>query len=204
VRDGAEVAVLACRIDRHRLDGTAWRASRSTALSDTETAALLSRSISTTPTGAFIMSEKTKKATTHHDKSVATTTDSLVADTMRVGRELVDMCRQGQMLDAIDSFYSPDIVSIEALENPTFPRRIEGFDAVRDKSETWDQNNEVHSVEVEGPWPHDDRFIVRFKLDITPKTGPMAGQRMTIDETGLYTVEDGKIVQEEFFYNMDG
>jgi hypothetical protein len=184
------------------IDSTHGRArvSRSTALSITETAVLLSRSIGTTPTGACIMSEKTKQSTTQHD----TATDSLVADTMRVGRELVDMCRQGQMLDAIDSFYSPDIVSIEAVDNPTFARRIEGFDAVRGKSETWDQNNEVHSVEVEGPWPHDDRFIVRFKLDVTPKAGPMAGQRVTIDETGLYTVEDGKIVQEEFFYNMDG
>jgi hypothetical protein len=204
VRGGAEVAVIACRIYEYRRDGTAAHASRSTALSVTETAVPPSRSISTTPTGACIMSDKTKKSATQHDKSADTATDNLVADTMRVGRELVDMCRQGQMLDAIDAFYSPDIVSIEAVDNPTFARRIEGFDAVRGKSETWDQNNEVHSVEVEGPWPHDDRFIVRFKLDITPKAGPMAGQRMTLDETGLYTVEDGKIVQEEFFYNMDG
>jgi ketosteroid isomerase-like protein len=179
------------------------RTSRSTALSVTGTTVLPPGGISATPTGAFIMSEKTKQSGTQHDKS-ADTADGLVADTMRVGRELVDMCRQGQMLDAIDSFYSPDIVSIEAVDNPTFARRIEGFEAVRGKSETWDQNNEVHSVEVEGPWPHDDRFIVRFRLDVTPKAGPMAGQRMTIDETGLYTVEDGKIVQEEFFYNTDG
>ena len=74
------------------------------------------------------MSEKTKKSGTQHHKSADTATDSLVADTMRVGRELVDMCRQGQMLDAIDSFYSPDIVSIEAIENPTFARRVEGFE----------------------------------------------------------------------------
>ena len=30
----------------------------------------------------------------------------------------------------------------------------------------------------------------------------MAGQRMMLDETALYTVADGKVVQEEFFYSM--
>jgi hypothetical protein len=28
------------------------------------------------------------------------------------------------------------------------------------------------------------------------------GQRMTIDKIGLYTVQGGKIVKEEFFYSM--
>jgi ketosteroid isomerase-like protein len=40
---------------------------------------------------------------------------------------------------------------------------------------------------------------VRFKYDVTPKH---TGKRMTMDETGLYTVRDGKIVKEEFFYTM--
>ena len=30
----------------------------------------------------------------------------------------------------------------------------------------------------------------------------MAGKRMNLDEAALYTVKDGKIVQEEFFYHM--
>ncbi len=30
----------------------------------------------------------------------------------------------------------------------------------------------------------------------------MAGKRMNLDEAALYTVKDGKIVQEEFFYDM--
>ena len=38
--------------------------------------------------------------------------------------------------------------------------------------------------------------------DITPKAGPMAGNRMTMQEMGLYTVAKGKITKEEFFYDM--
>jgi hypothetical protein len=28
------------------------------------------------------------------------------------------------------------------------------------------------------------------------------GRHMTVDETGLYTVQNGKIVKEEFFYSI--
>ena len=41
-----------------------------------------------------------------------------------------------------------------------------------------------------------------MKYDVTPTSGPHKGKRMQLDEAGLYTVRDGKIVQEEFFYDM--
>ena len=51
-------------------------------------------------------------------------------------------------------------------------------------------------------FPHGERFIVHMKYDVTPTSGPHKGKRMQLDEAGLYTVRDGKIVQEEFFYDM--
>jgi hypothetical protein len=33
-------------------------------------------------------------------------------------------------------------------------------------------------------------------------TFKQSGQRMIMDEVGLYTIEHGKIVREEFFYSM--
>jgi len=50
---------------------------------------------------------------------------------------------------------------------------------------------------VFGPYPHDDRFAVRFLLDVTNKP---SGERRKVDEIGLFTVADGKITREEFFY----
>lgn len=128
--------------------------------------------------------------------------EKVTQDTMKVGAELVDLCRQMKNMDAIETLYSPDIVSIEAFGSESIPERVEGLDAVRGKTEWWMQNHDVHSQSVEGPWPNGERFIVRYRLDVTPKAGPMAGQRMQLDETGLYTVQDGKVVQEEFFYDM--
>jgi ketosteroid isomerase-like protein len=131
-------------------------------------------------------------------------TEKVKSDSMKVGKELADLCRQGKSKEAIDTLYSPDIVSIEAETHGTIPARVEGIAAVRGKNEWWEKNHEVHGAEVDGPWPHGDRFIVRFMFDVTSKSGPMAGQRMKLDETALYTVADGKVVQEEFFYNMGG
>ena len=122
--------------------------------------------------------------------------------TMDVGKKLVELCRAGKNQEAMNSLYSPKIVCIEPVSMPGMPARMEGLPAVKAKSETWMKNHEIHKAEVAGPWPHGDKFIVRFTYDVTPKAGPMAGKRMTMDEAGLYTVKDEKIVQEEFFYHM--
>jgi len=125
-----------------------------------------------------------------------------MAASSEVGKKLVDLCRQGKFKEAINSLYAPNIVSVEAASGGDMPRQMEGIAAVLKKTEWWEQNHTVHGAEVNGPWPHDERFIVRFKLDVTPKVGPAPGKRMTMDEAGLYTVKDGKIVREEFFYEM--
>jgi hypothetical protein len=124
--------------------------------------------------------------------------------TLEVGKRLVELCRQGKALEAIDTLYSPNIVSIEAMAMTSMPARMEGLPAIRGKAEWWEKNHEIHSGQAEGPWPHGDRFIVRFKYDVTPRSGPMEGKRMQLDEAALYTVQDGKVVQEEFFYSMEG
>ncbi len=122
--------------------------------------------------------------------------------TFETGKKLVELCKAGKHLEAIKTLYAPNIVSIEAMGSPQMPQRIEGITAVREKAEWWEKSHEIHGGGVEGPWPHGDRFVVRFKYDVTAKTGPMAGKRMNLDEAALYTVKDGKVVQEEFFYHM--
>jgi len=116
-----------------------------------------------------------------------------------VGKKLVELCKQGKNQEAVETLYSPDIVSVEAGAPPGMQRETRGFEGVAGKGKWWAENHIIHSHEVDGPWPHDNRFIVRFKYDITNKP---SGRRMQLDEAGLYTVEDGKIVREEFFYSM--
>ena len=122
--------------------------------------------------------------------------------TLAVGRKLVELCKQGKTVEAVDTLYSPDIVSIEPAGGPGGSPRVDGIAAVKGKGEWWINNHEIHSAKAEGPWPHGDRFIVRFTYEVTPKVGPMAGKRITLDESALYTVKDGKVAKEEFFYHM--
>ncbi len=117
--------------------------------------------------------------------------------TLDIANKLVDLCRQGKSEEALSALYAEDAVSVEAVAMPGAPQEAKGLAAIKAKGEWWFTNHEVHSASVTGPWPHGNRFIVGFQFDVTNKP---SGQRMKMDEVGLYTVENGKIVREEFFY----
>lgn len=118
--------------------------------------------------------------------------------TMEIAKKLADLCREGKNLQALDTLYADDVVSIEAVAMPGGPKEVKGLAAVKGKNQWWLDNHEIHSFGVTGPWPHDDRFIVGFQMDVTEKA---SGRRMKMEEAGLYHVRDGKIMKEEFFYD---
>ena len=119
-----------------------------------------------------------------------------------IGKKLVEYCNRGENKKAIDEFYSKDVVSVEAMGSSESPAEMRGIDQIRGKNDWWFENHEVHSGSADGPYPNNDKFAVNFTYDITPKVGPMAGKRQKMTEVALYTVKDGKIVREEFFYDM--
>jgi hypothetical protein len=71
-----------------------------------------------------------------------------------------------------------------------------GREAIFGKHRWWAENHEVHGVSVAGPYVNGDQFALRFGIDVTPK----GGARMQMEEVGLYTVRDGLISEERFFY----
>jgi ketosteroid isomerase-like protein len=117
--------------------------------------------------------------------------------TIKIANKLVELCRQGRNMEA-KALYAEHAVSVEAFAPPGAQKASQGLAAIRAKSEWWVANHEVHSADVAGPWPNEDRFIVGFQFDVTHKP---SGQRMKMEEMALYTVERGQIVREEFFYN---
>lgn len=124
-------------------------------------------------------------------------------DTMSVGKRLVELCGQGKHIDAIQELYADTCVSVEAAEGPGMPRVTEGKEAILKGAEWWMNTMEMHDSGMSQPYPHDNRFIINMWTDVTAKEGPMAGQRMKMDEMAVYTVEAGKITRAEFFYDMD-
>ncbi|HJP86588.1 MAG TPA: nuclear transport factor 2 family protein [Gemmatimonadaceae bacterium] len=125
-------------------------------------------------------------------------TTAAPASTAAVAEELVSFCRSGRNLDAINQLYASDIVSIESMGNEQMPREMKGIDAIMQKNKWWSDNNTVHSASVEGPFIADnDKFAVYYNFDVTSKQN---GQRNQMEEMALYTVKDGKVVREQFFY----
>ena len=119
--------------------------------------------------------------------------------TQEVADTLVKLCSEGKFREALEALYSPDIVSMEAGAPPGGSREAKGLAAVAAKGEWWVANHEIHSVKVEGPLVAGAHFSVAFKMDVTFKP---ESKRHTMEEIGMYKVADGKIVYEEFFYNM--
>ena len=116
-----------------------------------------------------------------------------------IGQQLVDLCRAGKHHEAMTTLYADDIVSVEAIAPPGLPPEVRGRAACLAKAATWAEMTEVHARKVDGPYPHGDRFAVVFESDVTRRAD---NQRLTRKEVALYTVKDGKIVREEFFYTM--
>ena len=117
--------------------------------------------------------------------------------TQEVAQRLIELCKQGQPLEAIETLYADDIVSVEAMAMPGGTREATGLQAIIGKAKWWSGEHEVHSATIEGPPVSGPRFCVRFVYDVTNKP---SGRRMTMDELAIYLVKDGKIVREEFFY----
>jgi hypothetical protein len=116
-------------------------------------------------------------------------------NTEEVANKLVELCRKGEWMKAVDELYSKDIVSVEAREMENMPAEMRGIDLVRGKTTWWEQNMEVHSAKVSGPFLARDTFVVQFDVDVTDKA---SNKRMQMSEVGIYAVKDGKVAREEF------
>jgi hypothetical protein len=115
--------------------------------------------------------------------------------TLELAKDFTNLLKSNDHEGAAAKYNSDDIVSYEAMEGPMAV--CQGKDAVKQKGDWWRANHEVHGASVEGPYINGDQFVVRFTIDVTPKA---TGQRMSMDEVGIYTVKNEKIIEERFCY----
>jgi hypothetical protein len=118
-------------------------------------------------------------------------------ETIDIGQKYVSLCKQGKFEACLHELFSKDVVSEEAWTPPGVERIARGLPAVQAKGEAWARDHEIHGFEVAGPFPLGQRFAVHFRFDVTNKPSK---RRIAMEEIGLFTVENGKIVREEFFY----
>ena len=116
-----------------------------------------------------------------------------------VAEKWMELCGQGKHFEFMHAYYAPEMVSVEGDG-----REFVGKGPVIHKSEVFQGNNTIHSQDLRGPFFCGDagasagRFAVYIALEYSSKAG---GPRSRQEEIGLYTVKDGIVTREEFFYD---
>lgn len=118
-------------------------------------------------------------------------------DIKQIAAAVVEANRTQAEAALLDAHYAQDAVSVEAVDHGE-GREARGLDAIRAKHAWWHENMEMTSGTTSEPMFHgEDRFALIFEAAGRDKT---TGETFEMKEVAVYTVADGKIVREEFFY----
>jgi hypothetical protein len=125
---------------------------------------------------------------------------SNAVNTEAVAKRLVELCRQGKFEEAQNELYSNDAVSIEMEGLPAGSiGNAKGLDAIREKGRQFNAGIEaVHGGTVSDPIVTGNWFSIVLTMDATFK----GRGRVNMEEICVYQVRDGKIVREQFFYDV--
>lgn len=121
-------------------------------------------------------------------------------NTEQIAKRLVELCRKGEYEQAQRELYAQDAVSIEMPGSPAGALGdAKGLDAIYEKGRKWAAGVEaVHASHASDPIVAGNWFSVAFSMDIAFK----GRGRVQMEEIGVYRVRDGKVVSEQFFYDM--
>lgn len=110
-----------------------------------------------------------------------------------------ELVTQGKHFEFMRTLYAPGMVSVEGDGTQTV-----GKEQVIRKSEIFQNGVNFHSQDLRGPFflgdanANSGQFGVYFALEFSPKAG---GDRRRHEEVGIYTVTEGVVTREEFFYD---
>ena len=118
--------------------------------------------------------------------------------TQDVAQKWLKMCREGKNMECVKDLYAENIVS---QEMPNVPNAtVKGKQNVWNKSEQWYKNVEAfHSSEISEPVVAGNHFTSTMKMDVTFKDQG----RTQFEEVCVFKVQNGEIVNEQFFYDME-
>lgn len=111
-----------------------------------------------------------------------------------VGADLVAMFNRGKLQEIEAKYHADSLVSVEGVG---VSMAWSGRKAVQAKNEGWLSTHRLHGASAEGPYVGATGFSVKFTMDVEDTTD---SSRVMMEEVGVYTVQNGKIVREEFMY----
>ncbi len=116
-----------------------------------------------------------------------------------IARDFTAMLRLGQFEAAGEKFWSMDVTSAEPNHlSHDLPTRVSGIEAVRRKIRARFAQARIEDLGIDGPFVTGDQFALFLDMLIT---NPASGLATPFTEIAIFTVRDGRIVEESFFYD---
>ena len=109
----------------------------------------------------------------------------------QIGKQLVENYNKGKW-QINTKLWSPKLIGIEGGG-----LAWHGIKNVEAKNKFWSKGNTPLGGVADGPYLGSTGFAVKFRMDIKDNA---SGKRTIMEEIGVYTVKNGKIIQEEFMY----
>ena len=115
-----------------------------------------------------------------------------------IANDYAAMMAAGDALAAAQKYWADDIVCFEPDQSPSDePALAVGKTAALARLISWLEGNSMSEVLVDGPFITGNQFALFLDMEITRRADRT---RKLFSEIATYTVRDGQIVEERFFY----
>lgn len=123
--------------------------------------------------------------------------DSLTTpDVASVAREFTALWLAGEFRTAGEKYWATDVVSIEPHALPDGGDQVSrGIEAVRARNRCWLATHGIEDLSVDGPFVTGNHFALFADMLIAH-----AGRRTPHSRIAVFTVRNGRIIEERFFY----
>ena len=116
-----------------------------------------------------------------------------------VARDFTFMLRQGQYVAARERFWAADVRSIEPHDLPDgIAAEVSGIEAARAKTVRWFGTRHIQDLSIDGPFVTGNQFALFLDMMIA---GPANGADQPFTEIAIFTVRNGQISEERYFYD---
>ncbi len=116
-----------------------------------------------------------------------------------IARDFTAMLRAGQFEAAGKRYWADSITSVEpAALSEDIPARVSGVAAVHHKTKARFGAGRIEDLGIDGPFITENQFALFLDMLITDQA---SGHAEPLTAIAIFTVCDGLIIEERFFYD---
>ncbi len=116
-----------------------------------------------------------------------------------VARDFTALLRAGQFEAAGEQFWADNVTSAEPADlSGRVPAFVSGIEAARNKIKARYGAGRIDDLGIDGPFITGDQFALFLDMLVID---PASGKAQPFTEIAVFTVRDGRIIEERFFYD---